>query len=99
MYEDDWLMRQVRRLAEAIARLARGEVVEEQELEAAVRESTGMDLPTIDALPADAILALRVDGDDRSLARVWAIARVLAASDRAGRRAKGQWLLERLPTR
>ena len=96
MYEDDWLMRQFRQLALVVANLARGERVEEDGIEAAVREATGMEATSLDALAPEALAGLLIDEDPRSRDRLLAVAQALEASNRPDRRAKGRWLRERL---
>lgn len=84
MYEDDWVLRQIRQLGQAIARLLRGETVEQQELDTASREALGLDLATIDALPVDALVRLATPGDDRALERLRLMAELLEATAAAG---------------
>ena len=84
MYEDDWVMRRIRQLSQLLARVLRGEAVAQRELDTAIREATGLDLPTIDALPADALIRLAVPGDDRAVQRLLAMAELLEALAAAG---------------
>lgn len=95
MYEDDWVMRQIRQLSQLLARVIRGEAVAERDLDTAIREATGLDLPTIDALPAEALVGLASPGDDRAVQRLLAMAEVLEGLAAAGpdgdvRRAKAR---------
>jgi hypothetical protein len=98
MYQDDWLMRQIAQAMQILARLLRGEQVKAEELDQAVREVAGMDLSTLDKLPAEALLALLVPGDDRSAERLRTLARLLEASSAPGeaRHLKAQKILARL---
>jgi hypothetical protein len=84
MYQDDWLMRQIAQVAQILAKLLRGEQVKTEELDQAVRELAGMDLCTLDKLPAEALLAL--------------LAQLLEASSAPGeaRHLKAQRILARL---
>lgn len=84
MYRDDWLTGQIRRAVEALARLARGERVADEDVDAALREAVGLDLPTIDALPAEALRGLLVHGDPRTGERLAAVAGLLDALARPG---------------
>jgi hypothetical protein len=99
MYQDDWLMRQIAQAIAVLARLLRGEKVQTEELDQAVREVAGMDLDTVDKLPAEALLALLVPGDDRSAERLRTLARLLEASSAPGqaRHLKAQKILACLP--
>ena len=101
MYEDDYILRQIRQLGQAIARLLRGETVDQRELDTVAREALGLELATIDALPIDALLALATPGDDRAADRLRAMASLLEATAEAGpdgeaRRAKARALRERV---
>lgn len=93
-------MRQIERAAQVLAKLLRGESVKSDEIDQALREVGGMDLPTLDALPREALLALLVPGDDRSAERLKLLARLLLASAigplAEQRRAKAIFLLEQL---
>lgn len=95
MYEDDYILRQVRQLGGVIARLVRGDQVDQQELDAAVRDAVGLDLRTIDQLPAEALVRLASPGDDRAVERLAVMADLLEAVAEAGpggdaRRAKAR---------
>lgn len=99
MYEDDFLLRQIRRAVEAIARRALGEKVERAEVDDAVRDAVGLDLDTLDRLPLPALLALHVPTDDRSAERLRALGQLLLAMAEAGeagerQRARGEALLD-----
>ncbi|MEQ1564397.1 MAG: hypothetical protein ABMA64_02080 [Myxococcota bacterium] len=101
MYQEDWLLRHIRWLIEAIAKLARGEAVDPIELDAAVRAAVGFDLHTLDTLPTEALLALFDPTDDRSAERLRVVAAVLSATappDATGdrRRAKADAILTHL---
>lgn len=98
MYQDDWLMRQITQVAQILAKLMRGEQVGTEELDQAVRELAGMELSTLDKLPAEALLALLVPGDDRSTERLRSLAHLLEASSAPGeaRHLKAQRILARL---
>ena len=84
MYEDDFVMRQIRQLSQALARVLQGDRVEREELDAAVRAATGLDLATIDALPAEALLQLLIPTDDRSAERLAVMAELLEATAAPG---------------
>ncbi|MEQ1506423.1 MAG: hypothetical protein ABMB14_29620 [Myxococcota bacterium] len=60
--EDDYLLRQFQSLVALITRIAGGGPVPDHELEAVVREVTGLDLATIDRLPGGTLRML-LDGD------------------------------------
>jgi hypothetical protein len=85
MYEDDYLSRQLRKAIEALARLAGGQPVQAQDLDEAFRDAVGLDLRTLDKLPADALMALMVEGDDRGAERLRTVAALLEACAPPGR--------------
>jgi hypothetical protein len=101
MYRDeDVLLRSIRKLAEAIARWTIGARPAQAEIDATVREATGLSLSTLDVLPPEALVGA-FGADDLGRARLAAIADLLAALAEPGpagesRRAKAAALREAL---
>jgi hypothetical protein len=75
--DEDILIRQIRRFAEALGALFRGGSPSSYDVDELVRESLGLRLSTIDALPAEVLFSLGSDSDDRWLDRVELMAMVL----------------------
>lgn len=101
MYQDDWLISQISRLADALSRALKGEAIARPELDTTIQQAVGLDLDTIDALPIAALLALVIPSDDRTRERTRVLAALLAASAAQGaagddRRSKARALLAHL---
>jgi hypothetical protein len=73
MYEDDYLLRQIRRFGEAVARWLRGER-DRESLAEVFREAVGMDPATVDRLPIEALLAMHDPDDPRTTDRLRVVA-------------------------
>jgi hypothetical protein len=91
--EDDYLFGPVYRLAQAVSR----ESPSAQEVDATLRGEVGLDLRTLDALTASALITLLAGDDDRAVMRRSALADALEALAAPGpdgddRRAKARAL-------
>lgn len=72
MFQEDWLMRQVRQLAEALLRaFQQRDPAAEAQADQTARELLGMDLATIRALPFEEVAALLAPRMGEQLARMW----------------------------
>jgi len=78
MYTEDYLLRMIRRLAEAVGRFLRGDA-ELGEVEGTLQECFGLSLATLDLLPAAALLGMLERGDTMGAQRVEAVADFLDA--------------------
>lgn len=87
MYSEDYLLRAVQRLVAALASRSGARDEQQQELTDALRETTGLSLRTLDALPAAALIELLASDDPLAVERALAVAEVLdrlaAGSSRA----------------
>ena len=70
MYQEDYLLRMIQRLAEAIAGWRdRGEAAQQAAVDQALQAATGLSLPTLDVLPASALLAMARNNADDELVK------------------------------
>ena len=80
MYQEDYLLRMIRRLVAAVARFKAGPSDEgSQDIDDALGDALGLSLATLDQLPASALIALLSPGDDLAAERLESVALALEA--------------------
>lgn len=103
MYQEDYLLRMIRRMVAAVARFRAGptEPGARDDLEGEIEQVLGMSLSTIEALPTSALLGILRPDDAMARERIEALAdalEALAAIDRGAsseaRRSKAAQLRE-----
>lgn len=71
MYQEDYLLRMIRNLVAAVARLRQRDSEEERlDVEGGLKTVLGLSIDTLDALPAQALISILSEGDDLAAERL-----------------------------
>lgn len=82
MYQEDYLLRQIKQLVEAVAGLEEDEAAEHADLDDALRRTLGLGVELLDRLPPEAIRSLVRKGDTHDEQRLELVVRTLEALGR-----------------